>query len=157
MGAVHITLSDLSPFADIADDKALAMIEDALARAARVAPCITSTDFAYENAARAIIRGAILRWNEAGTGALSQRSESTGPYAHSESVDTRQQRKMLFWPSEITELQELCRNDSDDSGAFSVDTVGCSTLFHTDICSVNFGGACSCGAILTGSYPLYGV
>jgi hypothetical protein len=63
----------------------------------------------------------------------------------------------LFWPSEITELQALCRTGDEPSGAFSVDTIGLNVLTHTDICSVNFGGACSCGAILTGSYPLYGV
>lgn len=43
------------------------------------------------------------------------------------------------------------------SGIFSIDTVS-TTFAHADICALNFGAIyCSCGAILTGSYPLYEV
>lgn len=104
MAAVSMTPSDLTPFAVIDAAKAQAMIDDAMALAARVAPCITAADFAYEAAARAIIRGAILRWNEAGTGAMQ--AQTAGPFGMT--VDTRQQRRGMFWPSEIAELQALC-------------------------------------------------
>ena len=118
MAAVTLTPADLDPFADIAYDKATAMIDDALALAARVAPCITDPAFEHDAAARAILRGAILRWHEAGSGALQ--AQTNGPF--SMQVDTRQQRRGMFWPSEITQLQELCRDGDTQGQAFSIDT-----------------------------------
>ena len=154
MAAVSLSVDDLTPFASIPEEKAELMIEDALAMAARVAPCITEDDFAYEAAARAVLRGAIIRWHESGTGAMQ--AQSAGPF--SQTLDTRQQRKGMFWPSEIEQLQELCRGAEDSSGAFAVDTVG--TLgysAHADTCALNFGALyCSCGYVLTQSLPLYG-
>lgn len=148
--AVFLTPADLAPFADIDEARALAMIEDAMALAARVAPCITETDFAYDAAARAIIRGAILRWNEAGTGALQQ--QQAGPFG--QTIDTRQQRRGMFWPSEIEQLQDLCRT-ATESGAFTVDSVATGTT-HSLTCSLYFGATyCSCGADLAG-FPLFG-
>jgi hypothetical protein len=118
VAAVTLTPADLAPFATIGAAKAQAMIDDAMALAARVAPCITDSTFAYDAAAKAILRGAILRWNESGTGAVSQ--QSAGPYQMS--VDTRQQRRSMFWPSEIEQLQELCRDGDPTPQAFSIDT-----------------------------------
>lgn len=118
MAAVTLTPADLDPFADIAYDKATAMIDDALALAARVAPCITEATFEHEAAARAILRGAILRWHEAGSGAFQQ--QTAGPFGIG--IDTRQQRRGMFWPSEITQLQDLCRDADLQGQAFTVDT-----------------------------------
>ena len=106
-----ITVDDLTPFADIPQAKAEAMIADALAMASRVAPCINDTDFAYPDAAKAILRGAILRWHEAGTGAFQQ--QTAGPFGVQ--VDTRQQRRGMFWPSEINDLQALCEQNGGTS------------------------------------------
>lgn len=118
MAAVSVLVGDLTPFApDIDAEKAQAMIDDALALAARVAPCITSADFAYPEAARAIIRGAVLRWNESGTGAMQ--SQTAGPFGVQ--VDTRQPRRGMFWPSEIQDLASLCANSASGK-AFEVDT-----------------------------------
>ena len=109
MTAVSITVADLLPFSpNINEAKAQAMIEDALALAARVAPCINDVDFAYPDAAKAIIRGAILRWDEAGTGALQ--AQTAGPFG--QTIDTRQQRRGMFWPSEITDLTALCNSSA---------------------------------------------
>jgi hypothetical protein len=105
---VSIKLSDLAPFAEIPDAKAQAMIDDALALAARVAPCINDEDFAYPDAAKAIIRGAILRWHEAGAGALQ--AQQAGPFG--QTLDTRQPRRGMFWPSEINDLTALCSSSS---------------------------------------------
>jgi len=113
-----ITVDDLTPFAQIDAAKAQAMIDDALALAARVAPCITDPAFAYPDAAKAILRGAILRWNEAGTGALQ--AQQAGPFG--QTVDTRQQRRGMFWPSEITELAKLCADSAASGRAYEVDT-----------------------------------
>lgn len=150
--AVTITTSDLAPFATIDPVKAAAMIEDAMAMAARVAPCIEDEDFAHAAAAKAILRGAILRWHEAGSGAFQ--STQTGPFGAT--VDTRQQRRGMFWPSEIEQLQDLCAS-ARTGKAFDIDTVSQAGAIHSDICSLNFGALyCSCGAALTGTYPLYG-
>lgn len=113
MAAVVLTTADLAPFADIDDAKAQAMIDDALALAATVAPCILKDTFTSAAAAKAIIRGAVLRWNEAGSGAVS--SKTIGPWTDSTSAP----RKGMFWPTEITDLQRLC---ATSSGAFSIDT-----------------------------------
>ncbi len=116
MAAVSITPADLAPFAEIDPVKAQAMIDDALALAVRVAPCITTTTFTYELAARAILRGAILRWHDAGSGAVTQ--QQVGPFG--QSIDTKQTRRGMFWPSEITELQALCGTAA--TRAFTIDT-----------------------------------
>ena len=118
MAAVTLTPADLTAFATIDVVKAQAMIDDALALAALVAPCITSTDFEYAAAAKAILRGAILRWNEAGSGAMQE--QHAGPFG--QSIDTRQQRRGMFWPSEIESLQQLCLDGNPTGGAFEVDT-----------------------------------
>ena len=118
MAAVTLEPADLAPFATIDSAKATAMIDDALALAARVAPCINDADFAYADAAKAILRGAILRWNEAGSGAAQ--SVQSGPFATT--IDTRTQRRGMFWPSEIQDLAGLCTDNANAGKAFDVDT-----------------------------------
>ena len=151
MPAVTLTSADLEPFAEIELEKAEAMIADALAMAAVVAPCILEEDFAYTAAAKAIIRGAILRWNDAGSGALTQ--QGAGPFQVT--MDTRQKRSGMFWPSEINQLQDLCA-ESGQAGAFTIDMLGVSSI-HADTCSLRFGANyCSCGADIAG-FPIYEV
>ena len=148
MAAVVVTRADLAPFASIDDAKADEMIADAIAMAAIVAPCILTDEFEHGAAAKAIIRGAILRWNDAGSGAFSQ--TTTGPFGAT--MDTRTQRRGMFWPSEITDLQKLCASSS--GGAFAIDTAPGGTV-HAETCSLVFGALyCSCGADIAG-FPLY--
>jgi hypothetical protein len=111
-----IAPADLANFTTIPAAKAAAMIEDALGMAAVVAPCITADGFAHRRAAKAILRGAILRWNEAGNGAAT--TKTAGIYG--QTVDTRHPRKGMFFPSEIEQLQKLCRADDDTGGAFAI-------------------------------------
>jgi hypothetical protein len=152
VAAVTLTPDDLNPFLDspIPVERAVLMIEDAIAIAATVAPCIATDAFTKESAARAIIRGAILRWHVAGNGSTS--TQQAGPFAQGMTTP----RKGMFWPSEITDLQALC--STGGSGAFSIDTLGTSSI-HAEICSLTAFGAnyCSCGADLTLAYPLYEV
>jgi hypothetical protein len=151
VAAVLLTTEDLAPFAAIDEAKAQAMIDDVTARAARVAPCILEPDFQHDAAAVAILRGVVLRWHEAGSGALQTASVDDASF----SFDNRQQRRTLFWPSEITELQALCSTEGP-SGAFAVDTVGATLEQHADVCALRFGALyCSCGAVLTMNLPLY--
>jgi hypothetical protein len=112
-----IVASDLSAFATIPKAKADEMIEDALGQAEIFAPCIFEDSFAKQRAAKSILRGAILRWNEAGTGAIV--GQSAGIYG--QTVDTRQPRRAMFYPSEIDALRKLCRSDDDTGGAFAID------------------------------------
>lgn len=152
MSAVSLTLDDLTPFATVDPARGQAMIDDALALAARVAPCIIDDEFEYADAARAVLRGAILRWHDSGSGAITQ--QTAGPFG--QTFDTRTERRSLFWPSEIGALQELCRDGDLSSQAFDIDTISVATPVHADICALNFGALyCSCGAILTMYLPLY--
>jgi hypothetical protein len=153
-----LTPDDLTPFAEIEAVKAQAMIDDALARAARVAPCIRDETLSADNAqaAKGVIRDAILRKNEAGSGALA--AQAVGPFG--QTIDTRQPQRALFWPSEVEELQAICRDHSGvaSSGAFSIDTAPTyAGSGHNDTCALNFGATyCSCGYVLTAGIPLYG-
>jgi hypothetical protein len=79
-------------------------------------------------------------------------SETLADYSYTQ--DNRQQRKGMFWPSEIQQLQDLCKGE--DTGAFQIDTIATSAN-HSPYCSIYFGALyCSCGADLTNyEYPLY--
>lgn len=122
------------------------------ARASRVAPCLAATDPAPTEdqlaEAKLILVGAVIRWSQAGSGALQTRA--AGPYAVG--FDTRQRTGFNLWPSEITQLQDICK--SREQQAYAVDTVQPGSC-HSPICSVYFGGSsCSCGASLAGE-PIY--
>ena len=121
MAALTLTPEDLEPFATITRAKAEAMIVDALARAIDVAPCLSDPNLAdaKRDAAKAILRGAVLRWNDTGSGALQ--TQAAGPF--SVGLDTRQPGGGVgkLWPTEIRDLQRICRGQP--GGAFAVDTV----------------------------------
>lgn len=120
---------DLDPFATIDPAKAAAMVADAESRAILTAPCLpglltapvdetpeaASLRQAKLDAVRSILRGAILRWNDSGSGAITQ--QQVGPFGQSIQQPSR---RGMFWPSEITELQGLCRSARS---AFTVDVV----------------------------------
>lgn len=113
--AVSLNIDDLLPFAPNIDQaRAEAMIQDALALAAIVAPCILEDTFPHTGAARAIIRGAILRWNDTGAGAVTQLSAGS----FQQTIDTSQVRRGMFWPSEVKQLVELCGRSK--AQAFSI-------------------------------------
>lgn len=95
-------------------------LDGANASAARVAPCLVSTDPAPTQGqldeARLTLVGTISRWAEAGAGALQ--SQSAGPFG--QTIDTRVKTGYNMWPSEIERLQAICKNGK--AAAFSVDT-----------------------------------
>lgn len=154
-----ISVTDL-PAALQSADLVADMVAGANAKASRVAPCLTWTGEEADMPtptedqiaeARLVLLGAVKRWAEAGAGALQ--SQSAGPFA--QTVDTRQRVGFNLWPSEIEQLQDICKGEN--SGAFSVDTApSCGAIVHAESCSINFGATyCSCGAILTQGWPLY--
>lgn len=116
--AEMVTTADLAPFAEIPEAKAHKMIKGAVATARVIAPCLKTMDpeaDEYE-AAKALIVGAILRWHDSGSGASVQLG--AGPFQ--QTLDTRQVRRGMYWPSEIAELQKLCK--SSRAQAFTIDT-----------------------------------
>lgn len=129
-----------------------AMISDAEALAVLAAPCLGDADEltdAQRAAVKAILRGALMRWSDVGTGV--RQTESAGSL--SQTTDTTMSRRGMFWPSEITSLQAICA-DGDGGKAFAVDTISGSSI-HAAICAVNLDANwCSCGADLAGS-PLW--
>lgn len=122
--AVTLELSDLTPFVpDLAAAKAEAMIGDAIAQASLVAPCILGDTLPPESerAAKAILRGAILRWEATGAGGVTtQHSQSAGQISEAVTMTTGARRSM-FWPTEIRDLRNLCGRSS--GAAFSIDTM----------------------------------
>lgn len=103
--------------------------------------------------AKLVLLGAVKRWIESSSGALS--AQQAGPFGMT--VDTRQRTGYNLWPSEIEGLQDICSTGATTGReAFSIDTApACSA--HMPWCSLMLGAAyCSCGADLTNyEYPLY--
>ena len=158
--AAIITVSDL-PTAIQSAELVDAMVAGANAKASRVAPCLTwdgtvadqpapSPDQLAE--ATLILIGAVQRWSEAGSGAFQQ--QTAGIF--SATTDTRQRGGYNLWPSEITGLQDICRDiTAGGREAFSVDTAGPYGTVHAESCSLAFGATyCDCGADLAG-FPLF--
>ena len=95
------------------------------AKALRVAPCLADEPTPEQTAeAKMVLLGTLKRWAEAGAGALTQHTQTAGPFNRSESYDTRQRTGYNLWPSEVTELQSICASGTGDDGAFMVDMTG---------------------------------
>lgn len=157
MAAVHLDIDDLLPFIPEMDElKAELMIEDAIALAGLYAPCIVSGEDLSEAraaAAKSIIRRAIIRLEDAGSGALSSTQVSAGPFQQSDSFDTRSLGMNLFTRVEADQLRKLCDNPA--ARGFSVDMTpdggGVGQTRHSPECSYWFDPQyCSCGAVLNG-------
>lgn len=108
-------------------DELQRIVDGLNAKAERVAPCLSATDPAPSAGqlaeAKLILLGTLKRWAEAGAGALTQRSQTAGPYNQSESFDTRQRTGYNLWPSEITQLLDVCGNGGPSGRAFEIDTM----------------------------------
>ncbi len=127
---VEIITADDLPAAIQSHELVDTMVDAANARASRVAPCLTWTGTPAEEPvpsadklaeAKLVLIGAVMRWAEAGSGALQQ--QTAGPFGVT--VDTRQRTGFNLWPSEIEDLQDICREPgSGGTGrAFEVDTL----------------------------------
>lgn len=131
------------------------MIAGANAKATRVAPCLGAVGDDAPTAdqlaeARLILVGAVKRWTETGSGAMTQ--QTAGPF--SQTTDTRSRSGYNLWPSEITQLQDVCATGKA-AGAFSFSITPQSTG-HLPWCDIILGGlTCTCGVALTGGYPIY--
>jgi hypothetical protein len=152
---MFITTTDLVPFATIHVAKATAMIADAEALAIMsvpgLVPAVDATPLTEQqlSAVRAILRTAILRWNDAGNGAVTQ--QTAGIFG--QSVDTRAPRYGGLTDSEINRLRLVVAPTS--TGAFNLDMSPGATI-HAPWCDLYFGALyCSCGADIA-TVPIYG-
>ena len=120
-----LTLDDFDAYGvSVADEQVEAMIADAIAQATLVAPCLKDEarlDHDQTAQFRAVLRGVVLRWIDAGNGAVTSLMETMGPFARQQTVDSSKLRKGLFWPSEIDLLQQICRGGPGRKSA-TVDT-----------------------------------
>lgn len=106
MGRI-ITVEDLQPFGPEASEAQLnALIDDAEAVAMRLVPCLDAAgDQELWAVAKAVLRRAILRSVEQGSGAVQ--SMTAGIYG--QTLDTRTPASRgIFYPSEEAQLRELC-------------------------------------------------
>lgn len=109
MAAVEIGPNDLGFIQNLDTARALWVISSTVSRAAQLAPCILSGDLpdGEAEAAKAVLLDAIVRRYENTPGL--NRTRQAGDLT--ESADATK-LPVLFWPSEITELQNICRGVS---------------------------------------------
>lgn len=115
--AINITPDELRAYGlDIADETAELFIRDAIAMAVTIAPGLKTADQGTQDAAAGVIRGAIVRWAEAGGGGISSHMKVAGPFSTQE---TYRQRSSMFFPSEEALLKRLA--DSASRKVWAVD------------------------------------
>jgi len=157
--SIFIDVADLVAFEpEIDQEKAEQMIEDAEALAMLAAPCLKEESFqedgAYRGAVKAVLRSAILRWNDSGSGAVTQ----AGAAGFQITTDTRQSRRSMFWPSEVEQLRNLCSQfrGEGERAAYGVDMLASrGAVVHRPWCALHFLALyCSCGADIAGK-PIY--
>ena len=116
-----VDLQAINP--DIDETAAAAMIADAIAQAQLAAPCLaneanlTETQLAQY---KAVLRSAIIRWDDAGSGGVTTYSTTAGSFSEQQTTDSSRLRKGLFWPSEVDQLRRICgqsrRSGTVDTG-----------------------------------------
>lgn len=114
-----LTVSDFSlflPDGRVSDGQLAAMIADVEALAVQAAPCLTGPlSEAQAAAALAILRGAVLRWVD--YLGRDDRQMAAGPFSIGPAAGSSE-RKPLLWPSEIADLQAVCRGSSGRGRSF---------------------------------------
>lgn len=91
---------------NLTDEQITVLIRDVEAVAAIHAPCITSPAFPYKDAARAVIKKAIVYEVKSQEEANNVRRESMGPYTTEYAAPTRS--GSYFSKSQIETLTRLC-------------------------------------------------
>ncbi len=127
-----ITDDDLpqSVIDDIGDDATLTlMLAGANASAGRVAPCLVASgdDAPTEGQlaeAKLVLLSAITRWSQAGASGLTTVQQGAGPFQQTTTTDTRQRTGYRLWPSEIEQLQDICKVEVDSTRAYMIDMTG---------------------------------
>lgn len=114
MGMI-LNFNDLKNFPEadgLTESRANDMIADVEAEAVSSAPCLSDPAFPHLPAAKSILRGAVLRWANAGSAGVKTRQETAGSFTEMTTWDnthaaTRSAGRL--WTSEVRKLQDLCR------------------------------------------------
>ena len=112
---INITPGDLREFSpEISTVKAERLIKSAIALAKHYAPCLNDPDLDQDvsDALEAVIFGALQRWADSGSGALSAKQQQAGPFGQTLSYDTRSPQRSGFYSHEIEQLRSICRSYS---------------------------------------------
>lgn len=136
-------------------------IEDAEAMARLAAPCLASIIADGDQAAtvKAILRGALMRWKDQGTGVKTSVTKQAGAFQLSETTDNRswiQTKGGIFTADELDDLRKLCSPAANATSGTAA-TITPRLLPHPPWCSIHFSAGqwpCSCGVSLTGR-PIY--
>lgn len=157
MSDAIITKTEL-PASVQAKDTADLMVRGANGQAKRVAPCLFAEGEDAPAAekldeAKLVLLGAIIRWTQQGASGAQQ--QSAGPFAMT--TFQNQSTGYRLWPSEITQLQEICAGGATATVG-AIDTAPRLRSGHLPWCDINFGAvgaqSCSCGYDLAGR-PIY--
>jgi hypothetical protein len=109
--AVVIEFSDVRRrLPKIKEDQANELIVGTLALAKIIAPCITSVDFIYFDAARAILLRSIERQAQNSPGIVRE-SKTIGGVMHSKELARNSGE--IFTPQEVAALQRMCPDSPD--------------------------------------------
>lgn len=123
MAILHLEVEDIKPLCPHVDNQTIKiMIDDVKARAVNAVPELLEDLDPHKLAlARAVLRRVIARWAASDLGGVSMRTESAGPYSHTEQYDTRPRK--LFYDDELDELRGLFPEayQMSSSGAFGID------------------------------------
>lgn len=154
--SLYLQPADVTPFTDVDTARIDILIEDAEVFATLAAPPLadpaplTETQRAQ---VKTILRRAVIREADAGTGAKTQ--EVAGPYSYT--VDTRKANDVSFLTEEEEDALRGVVGIVKSTQAFNTDvTPAPGYSDHLPWCDLMFGGlVCTCGVALTGYYPLY--
>lgn len=108
MSYLNIEWSEVAPLVpNVSEDKGKILLEDVMARAIGLVPELANQLTDHQLAvAKAVIRKAVARWADSGTGGVVTKSQTAGPYQTSETYEGRGDRP-LFYDSEIAELKAI--------------------------------------------------
>ena len=123
MNYLTIEWEEVAPLVpNVTEAKGRILLEDVMARAKNLVPELEDKLTESQNSvAKAIIRKAVARWADSGSGGVTTKSQTAGPYQTSETYEGRGDRP-LFYDSEIAELRAIFTLDdvTPKSKAFSV-------------------------------------
>ncbi|OYO16632.1 hypothetical protein CGZ93_17890 [Enemella dayhoffiae] len=102
-----ITIDDLS---SVPADSAQRLIDEAMARASLVAPCLLDTNLTSRQVAqfRAILISAIERWNEVGLVPVTSETKTADIFTHTLRRDGAVNGRGEFTVRELADLRSIC-------------------------------------------------
>lgn len=107
-----LRIEDVAPLTTTSPMVLSIYIEDVWAQAVVEAPCLASPTLPdhLKDAAKAILRQAVLRWARAGDGGVTTEQKTAGPFSQTTTFAARGEGRLF--PQEVTRLQKLCLTHS---------------------------------------------